>query len=93
MAQTVLQRVVHLIASRYNVGNDAAPAHHGRQGGQVKALLGQPKPHQGHPVIQLVVQGVIRSQILIGMHHAFHRQLVLILINRRLGAGGTWVEY
>ena len=57
VAQTVHQVVVHHIAPGHDVGDDAAPAHHGGQSGQVDPLLSQPAPHQGHPVVQLVVQG------------------------------------
>ena len=71
------------IVSKHGVGVDnidpVSYTHlHSGQGGQVKALLPEPAPHQGHPVIQLVQKGGERGQVLIGVKKAggAHRMFV-----------------
>ena len=91
--QAVGQVVIHQIAAGHDVGDDAAPAHHRRQGGQVYPLLGQPAPHQGHPVIQLVIQAGVGGQVLVGVDDVLHGRLALPVIDGGLGTGGAGIQY
>ena len=90
--QAVHQGVVHLVAPGHDVGQDAASAHHGGEGGQVHPLLGQQAPDQGHPVVQLVVEGGEGGKVLIGVGDAPGKERPGAVIHRRLGAGGAGVQ-
>ena len=46
----------------------------------------------GMPVVQLVVQGGIGGQVLVGVDNAFHGNLPVVVIDGGLGAGGAGVQ-
>lgn len=91
VAQAVQKTRVHPIPPGHDVGDDAAPAHHGGQTFQVKALPGQPAAHQGYPIVQLVIEGGVGGQVLVGVGNAAGEQGALVLIYGGLGAGGAGV--
>ena len=90
--QAVGEVLVHQIAPGDDVGDDAPPAHHGGQAGQVVALQGQPAARHAHPVVQLIVEGGVGGEVRVAVDHAPDHQGPLIPVHRRLGTGGAGVQ-
>ena len=92
MDQVAPQRVVHLVDARLDRLDQASPADHGRERGEIDALLPQSLQNQIAPKAELIRDARIRLQLVGRVPYRTGYAFAKIVVNRHFGRRGPRID-